>query len=109
MLTRTHRWTQLFVLSTFSAPYVVSADKPSAGRIERCETSIRIGGSVYYEKSPGRSFALLYPAANKRGGVYRPGMRVDAYRLVAIEPRGILLQREDELCWLRLAPRLEAT
>lgn len=103
------RWLQLFMSCVIAAPGSAAAnDAAIASRIDTCETQIRIGGSVYHEKKPARSWALLYPPASKRGGVYRPGMRIDAYRVVAIEPRGILLQGRDELCWLRLAPALDS-
>ena len=105
--TRIEHWAVLLVACAFTASPGF-ADDDKSGRIEACETNIRIGGSVYHDRRPMHSWALLYPGASQRGGIYRPGMRVDAYRVVAIEPRGVLLERQAEVCWLRLAPKLES-
>jgi hypothetical protein len=98
---------QILALCAGAISTTATANAPTSSAIEVCDTKIRIGGTVFNAKSPARSWALLYPAPNKRGGVYRRGMQVDAFQLVAIEPRGVLLQREENLCWLRLAPEFE--
>jgi hypothetical protein len=104
---RLRRSFQLLALCAGTISSTAAAEASESSMVDVCDTKIRIGGTVFNAKAPARSWALLYPAPNKRGGVYRQGMRVDVYRLVAIEPRGILLQGEEKLCWLRLAPEFE--
>ncbi len=80
----------------------------SADALPVCDTQIRVGGSVYHDREPARSWALMYPAPSARGGVYRPGMHIAAYRIVTIEPRGIVLAREDQQCLLRMKAAVAA-
>jgi hypothetical protein len=65
-------------------------------------TDTRLSGAVYDASRPERSFALVQHRAGQRGEVYRAGMSIGVYELVAIEPRGVLLRSADGECWLRL-------
>jgi hypothetical protein len=71
---------------------------------ELCETDIRIAGALFNAQHPARSQVMLRPAPGQRSGVYRPGMTINQFQLLAIEPRAVLLSHGGEACWLRMVP-----
>jgi hypothetical protein len=97
-LARGHALGQQVVLASRAA----SAPADDDELVPACKTNIRLSGAVYDTARPERSLALFKLATNQRAGVYRAGMWVGSYELVAIEPRGVLLRNADGECWLRL-------
>lgn len=69
-----------------------------------CETDIRIVGALFNAQHPERSQVLLRSAPGRRSAVYRPGMSINQYRLLAIEPRAVLFADGGQSCWLRMVP-----
>lgn len=68
------------------------------------DTKIWLGGVVYMHDHVDRSVAMLRVPKTPRTGMYYRGMYVDGYLIAAVEPRGVLLEKDGEYCWLRLAP-----
>jgi hypothetical protein len=67
-----------------------------------CKTDLRLSGVVDETTGSGRSFALFHVAAGRAGELYREGMSVGAYEIVAITPRAVLLRNAGGRCWLHL-------
>jgi hypothetical protein len=78
------------------------ATAPDHDTVPTCKTDARLSGAIYDARHPERSFALVQPRAGEKGAVYRAGMTIGIYELVAIEPRGVLLRSTEGECWLRL-------
>jgi hypothetical protein len=89
---------QSAVLTSTRAPQPADNDE----LIPVCKTDLRLSGSLYNSTRPKRSFAIFQVRPDRPGELYRAGMRVGAYELVAIEPRGVLLRDAHGECWLRL-------
>jgi hypothetical protein len=82
-----------------------SAEEPEAEPPPLCsDTKMRLGGVVYVHDEADRSLAMLRLPQSPHTGLYHRGMYVAGYTIVAVEPRGVLLEREGTLCWLRLVP-----
>ena len=77
---------------------------PSRERAPVCDTPIKLGATFILHDEPEQSLAMLRTPKNPSAGLYRPGMYVEGYEVIAVEPRGVLLAREDQYCWLRLQP-----
>lgn len=95
------------VLASVASP----EPEPSAEVIPWCKTDVRLSGAVYNARHPERSFALVQVRKNEHAGLVRVGSSLGAFRILAIEPRGILLRSTDGQCWLRLVgdPTARAT
>ena len=91
---------QEHVLTSTTAPAPESAKERETTPI--CKTELRLSGTVYDENYPERSFALFQLKPNHAGELYREGMWVLTYEVLAIEPRGVLLRDSQGECWLRL-------
>jgi hypothetical protein len=74
----------------------------NADTLPMCTTDARLSGAMYDATHPERSFALFKVGASRKGEVYRAGMRIGTFELIAIEPRGVLLRGPEGECWLRL-------
>jgi hypothetical protein len=82
-----------------------SAEESEAEPPPLCsDTQMRLGGVVYMHDEADRSLAMLRLPKSPHTGLYHRDMYVDGYRIVAVEPRGVLLERDGALCWLRLVP-----
>jgi hypothetical protein len=67
------------------------------------QAQLRLSGTVYDDRHPERSLAILGPPASRATGVYRCRSRIGAYRLLDVHPRAVLLDVHNENpCWLRL-------
>jgi hypothetical protein len=86
-------------LTSTTEPSSPEDDEPL---LPRCKTDLRLSGTVYDVEHPDRSFAVFHLAPNTPGAVYRLGMGVGAFELVAVEPRGVVLRSADGECWMRL-------
>lgn len=76
----------------------------TAERAPVCDTQIKLGATLYLHETPDQSLAMFRTPKDKVAGLYRRGMYVDEFEIIAVEPRGVLLARGDAYCWLRLQP-----
>ena len=75
-----------------------------AERAPVCDTKLKLGATFYLHDQPDDSLAMLRIPNKPNAGLYRRGMYVEGFEVVSVEPRGVLLAREDAYCWLRLQP-----
>lgn len=102
-------FTLVVMCVTLSAQAEVLAQQPSWLRMpEECgsalQAEMRLSGTVYDNRRPERSLAILgSPAPRRSTAVYRCGSRIGAYRLLEVHPRAVLLSAEQGApCWLRM-------
>jgi general secretion pathway protein C len=67
-----------------------------------CSTTLRLSGTLYDDRHPERSFALLHVKADQPGQVYREGDAVQGFELRSIEPTGAVMRGDHGLCWLNI-------
>jgi type II secretory pathway component PulC len=79
-----------------------AVERPSTCRPE-LQTHIRVAGTMYDERHPERSMALL-GAALSPTALYRTGARLAGLQLLEIRPRAVLLSSdaEESPCWLKM-------
>ena len=90
----------------------VSADETEAStedaadpeRAPVCDTPLKLGATFYLHDQPDQSLAMFRAPKTQLAGLYRRGMYVEGFEVISVEPRGVLLAREDAYCWLRLQP-----
>lgn len=76
----------------------------TAERAPVCETQVKLGATFILHERPDQSLALLRTPKAQVAGIYRRGMYVEDFQVIAVEPRGVLLAQGDRYCWLRLKP-----
>lgn len=67
-----------------------------------CTTTLRLSGTLYDDRHPERSFALLHLKSDQPGQVYREGDAVQGLELRSIEPTGAVMRGDHGLCWLNI-------
>lgn len=68
--------------------------------IPLCKTDLRLSGAVYNATRPERSFALFHVSSGHAGELYRVGMWVGTFEVLAVEPNGVLLRDRAGECRL---------
>jgi general secretion pathway protein C len=67
-----------------------------------CSTTLRLSGTLYDDRHPERSFALLHLKSDQPGQVYREGDAISGFELRSIEPTGAVMRGDHGLCWLNI-------